>query len=124
MWYNIVMKIYIDGQNFLYKASDILIEAGLISNKDELRKIDIRWIMQNIFMLEEDAEILFFGAKIKNNNNYGEEISEKLVRFGQVSRDIRNSLQSQDIKFIESGQLRVRSSDKCHKCGKEDYRLT
>lgn len=103
MWYNIVMKIYIDGQNFLYKASDILIEAGLISNKDELRKIDIRWIMQNIFMLEEDAEILFFGAKIKNNNNYGEEISEKLVRFGQVSRDIRNSLQSQDIKFIESG---------------------
>lgn len=124
MWYNIVMKIYIDGQNFLYKASDILIEAGLISNKDELRKIDIRWIMQNIFMLAEDAEILFFGAKIKNNNNYGEEISEKLVRFGQVSRDIRNSLQSQDIKFIESGQLRVRSSDKCHKCGKEDYRLT
>lgn len=118
------MKIYIDGQNFLYKASDILIEAGLISNKDELRKIDIRWIMQNIFMLAEDAEILFFGAKIKNNNNYGEEISEKLSRFGQVSRDIRNSLQSQGIKFIESGQLRVRSSDKCHSCGKEDYRLT
>ena len=58
LWYNIVMKIYIDGQNFLYKASDILIEAGLISNKDELRKIDIRWIMQNIFMLAEDAAIL------------------------------------------------------------------
>jgi hypothetical protein len=59
------MKIYIDGQNFLYKASDILIEADLISNKDELRKIDIRWIMQKIFTLSEDDEILFFGAKIK-----------------------------------------------------------
>lgn len=65
LWYNIVMKIYIDGQNFLYKASDILIEADLISNKDELRKIDIRWIMQKIFTLSEDDEILFFGAKIK-----------------------------------------------------------
>lgn len=124
MWYNIVMKIYIDGQNFLYKASDILIEADLISNKDELRRIDIRWIMQKIFTLSEDDEILFFGAKIKKNKKYGEEISEKLSRFSQVSRDIRNSLQSQGIEFIESGQLRVRSSDKCHNCGEEDYRLT
>lgn len=38
-------KVYIDGQNFMYKAADILIAEGKIRSKDELTKIDIRGVV-------------------------------------------------------------------------------
>lgn len=33
-------RVYVDGQNFLYKVAEVLIEYGKISSKDELTKID------------------------------------------------------------------------------------
>ena len=41
-------RVYVDGQNFLYKAAEVLIEHGKISSKDELTKIDIRSLVENI----------------------------------------------------------------------------
>ncbi|MCL2173971.1 acetylxylan esterase [Candidatus Saccharibacteria bacterium] len=37
--------IYIDGQNFLYKAAEVLIAKGLISDKQELYALDIKSII-------------------------------------------------------------------------------
>jgi hypothetical protein len=33
-------RVYVDGQNFLYKAAEVLIEHGKIPSKDKLTKID------------------------------------------------------------------------------------
>ncbi|MBR1875056.1 hypothetical protein IJ798_01615 [Candidatus Saccharibacteria bacterium] len=33
--------VYIDGQNFLYKVSDVLKNAGIISDKQEVTAVDI-----------------------------------------------------------------------------------
>lgn len=115
------MRIYIDGQNFMYKAAEILIEAGRIQDKSDLTKIDIRGIMERIF--GTDIEIVYYGAKVKVRRDLGDDIRTKTTRFSDVSRRIRNTLNDQGITFNESGKLKVRDSDVCHNCHHQDLRL-
>jgi uncharacterized LabA/DUF88 family protein len=116
-----VKKVYIDGQNFLYKAADILILAGKIASKDELTKIDIAGIIENI--VGSSADIVYYGAKVNVRKDLGEAIEEKTRRFSDVSRRIRNTLNRQKIVFVESGKLKVRDSDVCNNCKHKDLRL-
>lgn len=114
-------KVYIDGQNFLYKAAEILIEAGSIESKNDLTRIDIRKLVENIF--GEVDTIEYYGAKVKVYKDYGDEIKEKTVRFSDASRRIRGTLSQQKILFNESGKLKVRDSDICKNCHQKDYRM-
>lgn len=113
--------VYIDGQNFMYKAADVLISAGRIASKDELTKIDIRGLIENI--TGEGVAITYYGAKVRVRNDLGDDIREKTTRFSDVSRRIRGTLQAQRIDFNESGKLKVRDSDRCHNCNNQDYRM-
>lgn len=115
------MRVYIDGQNFLYKASEILINANKITSKDELIKIDIRGVIEHIF--ETDIDIVFYGARVKVRKDMGEAIREKTTRFSDVSRRIRNTLSSQNIAFNDAGRLKIRDRDACKKCGHQDLRM-
>lgn len=115
------MRVYIDGQNFLYKASEILINANKITSKDELIKIDIRGVIEHIF--ETDIDIVFYGARVKVRKDMGEAIREKTTRFSDVSRRIRNTQSSQNIAFNDAGRLKIRDSDACKKCGHQDLRM-
>lgn len=114
--------VYIDGQNFLYKASEVLINAGLIADKQDLHKLDIRGIITHIVSSEE-IEIKYYGAKVRVINHQGEEISTKSRRFSDNSRRLRNTLNQQSIKYIESGKLKVRDSDICKNCRHQDLRF-
>lgn len=115
------MKIYIDGQNFIYKAAEILINNGKIGDKNELTKIDISGLFKNIF--DEDLEILFFGAKVKIVKDYGQDILNKSQKFSDTSRKLRTYLAKNGVIFVESGKLKVRDSDDCKACGNKDYRF-
>ncbi|MBR0488209.1 NYN domain-containing protein [Candidatus Saccharibacteria bacterium] len=115
--------VYIDGQNFLYKAADILIEKGIIEDKQELTSIDIRSLFEGIFP-GEGLQIRFYGVtKIKRRYDLGEEVLNKSIRFSDNLRRIRNSLSSQSIDYIEVGKLKIRDSDICKNCGSKDYRF-
>lgn len=115
--------VYIDGQNFLYKAAEILIEHGLIRDKQELTSLDIRYLFENIFP-EEELQIRFYGVtRIKRRYDLGEEILNKSIRFSDNLRRVRNSLNSQNIEYVEAGKLKVRDSDTCKNCGSQDYRF-
>ncbi|MDO5481108.1 MAG: NYN domain-containing protein [Candidatus Saccharibacteria bacterium] len=115
--------VYVDGQNFLYKAAEILIKKGMIGDKQELTALDIRFLFENIFP-EEDLRIRFFGVtKIKRRYDLGEEILNKSVRFSDNLRRVRNSLNSQRIDYVEVGKLKIRDSDVCKNCGRKDYRF-
>ena len=115
--------VYIDGQNFLYKAAEILMEHGLIRDKQELTSLDIRYLFENIFPREE-LQIRFYGVtKIKRRYDLGEEILNKSIRFSDNLRRVRNSLNSQNIEYVEAGKLKVRDSDICKICGNKDYRF-
>lgn len=114
--------VYIDGQNFLYKASEILMKHSLILDKQDLHAINIRPMFEKIFPNEE-LEIRFFGvAKIKRRPDLGQEILDKSIRFSDNLRRVRNSLAKQNISYIEAGKLKIRDSDVCKNCGSKDYR--
>jgi len=114
--------VYIDGQNFLYKASEVLIKAGLIADKQDLHKLDIRAIITEIISAD-DIEIKYYGAKVSVISHRGEEIETKSRRFSDNSRRLRNTLNQQSIKYIESGKLKLRDSDECKNCGHKDLRF-
>lgn len=114
--------VYIDGQNFLYKASEVLINIGYIKNKQELFKLDIAGIVGNIIS-SEHLHIRFYGAKVKVIKEKGEDIYTKSRSFSDNSRKLRNSLNKQQITYIESGKLKLRDSDICKKCGAQDLRF-
>lgn len=114
-------KVYIDGQNFMYKAADILIAEGKIKSKDELTKIDIRGVVEHIF--EPGVAITYYSAKVKVRKDRGEDIREKTMRFSDVSRRIRNTLNAQDITYNDSGRLKIRDSDVCKNCKHQDLRM-
>lgn len=101
-------RVYVDGQNFLYKAAEVLIEHGKISSKDELTKIDIRSLVENIVGV--GVEIVFYGAKVQVRRDLDDSILEKTTRFSDVVRRLRNTLKNQEITFNEVGKLKVRDS--------------
>lgn len=104
-------RVYVDGQNFLYKAAEVLIEHGKISSKDELTKIDIRSLVENIVGV--GVEIVFYGARVQVRRDLDDSILEKTTRFSDVARRLRNTLKNQNITFNEVGKLKVRDSDVC-----------
>ncbi len=100
----------------------MLIATGLIANKQDLHKLDIRGIISHIVSSDE-MEIKYYGAKVKVINHLGDEIKEKSLRFSDNSRKLRNTLNQQNIKYIESGKLKLRDSDECKNCGHKDLRF-
>jgi uncharacterized LabA/DUF88 family protein len=115
--------VYIDGQNFLYKASDVLIKEGLISNKQELYNLDIRGVISNIIQSDEELDIKYYGAKIKIISHMGDDVHNKSKTFSDNLRRLKNTLNKQNIKYIESGKLKLRDSDLCKNCGHQDLRF-
>ena len=115
--------VYIDGQNFLYKVSDVLENAGIISNKQELTAIDIPFILKQLFP-DEKLEIRYYSIKkIHKQENYGEGIKEKSIQFANNLRKIRSCLDKTGVLFYAVGQLKVRDRDECKKCGATDYKF-
>jgi uncharacterized LabA/DUF88 family protein len=110
--------VYIDGQNFLYKAADVLIEAGLITEKQELHTISLRKLFESL-LKEEGIEIRYYGTKLKKHR-HTPEIEEKSKVMIDSQRRLRSSLDKQNIHFVESGKLKVRDGDRCKVCGAQD----
>ncbi len=115
--------VYIDGQNFLYKASDVLIKEGLINDKQKLYNLDIRGLISNIIPQDEKLDIKYYGAKIKVVSHMGEDVLVKSRTFSDNLRRLKNTLNKQDIIYIESGKLKLRDSDICKNCGHQDLRF-
>lgn len=110
--------VYIDGQNFLYKAADVLIAAGKITDKQELHTMSIRKLFEDLLQ-EEGVEMRYYGTKLKRYGNTTE-ILEKSKIMADSQRRLRNVLSKQKITFIESGRLKLRDGDKCKNCGAQD----
>jgi len=114
--------VYIDGQNFLYKASDVLTLAGYINNKQDLFKIDIYGLIGNIIK-SDNLRVRFYGARVKVRKDKGKDIYLKSRAFSDNSRKMKNNLNNQNIEYVESGMLKLRDSDICKKCGAQDLRF-
>lgn len=60
--------VYVDGQNFLYKAADVLIAAGKIAEKQELHTISLRKLLEELLQ-ENEVEIRYYGTKLKKHRH-------------------------------------------------------
>lgn len=118
---NMKTVVYIDGQNFLYKAAGVLIDAGKLTEKQDLHTISLRKLIEE-FLGESAIEIRYYGTKLKQYKNTPE-IETKSTTMIDSQRQLRNSLAKQQIAFIESGKLKLRDSDKCRNCGMQDLRF-
>lgn len=113
--------VYIDGQNFLYKVADILMEKGLLKDKQEVTAIDIPWLLSQV-VDNEKSEVRFYGVKkIHRRKDLGKDIYKKSVIFSDNARKVRNCMQQTGVKFVDSGKLKIRDGDICKKCGNQDY---
>jgi uncharacterized LabA/DUF88 family protein len=121
MFYSTCMKtiIYIDGQNFLYKAAEVLVAAGKVSEKQDLHTISLRKLLEDL-LHESGAEIRYYGTKLKKHK-HTPQIEAKSKTMIDSQRRLRNNLASQNIAFVESGKLKVRDGDKCRQCNTQDY---
>lgn len=110
--------VYIDGQNFLYKAAHVLIAAGRIAEKQELHTFDFSLLFKNLLQTD-DIEIRYYGTRLKKFKQ-PPDIAAKSVVMIDSQRRLRNSLAKQKVAFIESGKLKLRDGDKCKNCGQQD----
>ena len=110
--------VYIDGQSFLYKVADVLIEAGKLKEKQDLHTFSFRTLIEGL-MDEKGLDIRFYGTRLKRYKN-PPDIARKSQIMVDSQRRLRNCLNSQNIAFIESGKLKLRDGDICKHCGKQD----
>lgn len=113
--------VYIDGQNFLYKAADVLIAAGKISEKQQLHTFSFRTLIENL-LGESGVDIRFYGTKLKRQKSPPETelIAAKSIAMLDSQRRLRNCLAKQSIIFVESGKLKLRDGDLCKECGSQE----
>ena len=115
--------VYIDGQNFLYKVAERLVEANLISDKQDITSIDIRGMLEPLFP-RQDLEIRYYGVKrISHSKDFDEEMSDKANHFSDSLRRLKNYLVKNKIKYVSKGSLKARQIEPCKKCGYSNYRF-
>ncbi len=108
---NIKTIAYIDGQNFLYKIAERVVNSGLVASKQEVSAVDIPYLLNQIFP-NEQLEIRYYGvAKIRRRDNYGAEVQEKSIQFADNLRRMRSCLSKTGVEFRATGVLKVRDRD-------------
>ena len=113
--------VYIDSENFLFKAVDILKRAKLIGDRSGLIKFDFRSLFEDT-LGRKDLMIRYYGTHLRviKNTNRLKTQSTKIIN---DRRKILSTLQKQQIDFVGSGNLKVRDGDACLKCKSRDLRL-
>lgn len=113
--------VYVDGENFSFRAAETLIANKIISKKNDINSFDLRHLFQQSFG-GDDLEIRYYGTRVRliRNPNYLETKTREIINRHRI---LRNSLSSQNIEFVESGRLKVRDGDICRKCNNQDRHL-
>lgn len=109
--------VYIDGQNFLYKVAERLVNANLISDKQDIYSLDIARLIKPFF-LDDDLVIRYYGVKrIYCNPNFDDDILVKAKRFSDNLRRLKNYLKKNGIIYVPKGSLKLRAGESCKNCG-------
>ncbi len=117
--------IFIDGENFIYQARDMLYSRREIRNRDELASYDIRALVAKV-LPKVDAgkvKIYYYAAKIHLTDKTPE-LKERTEAIKLWNDRLRGELEQQKIDYVEAGHLLVRDGKKCPECGHQEPTLT
>ena len=112
-------KVYIDGENFLHRVSDILRKSKVIKHKREITKFDFKHLFETV-LSQKNLALKYYGTKIKNPT-VNNDLKDKLQEIINSQRQLKRSLETQGIEFINCGLLKIRDKiicDKCRRCDK------
>jgi uncharacterized LabA/DUF88 family protein len=109
---------YLDGENLFHRITDVLFQNKLIKNRRDLTKYDFRYFISEIIgaELSPDDDIRYYGTKLKllkSDKNLFKRSQDMMIH----KRTWGQSLANQKIEFISAGQLKVRDTKPCQKCG-------
>lgn len=111
-------KIYIDGENFVHIIVHALLEQELIKSRDDLKYFDFRKFVQIINRQQNKGsdEIFYYAARLKVIK-INPEILEKTKKMIKWNDTWINQIIAQGVGYVKHGQIKVRDSEVCPKCG-------
>jgi uncharacterized LabA/DUF88 family protein len=108
-WYNIdVNKLYIDGENFLFKVKDVLKNAKLIKGKSDITRLKISHLKAILSREGAIHKVQFYSARLRRHDN-----SPSLLKKSEIliesQRQLKRYLTNDGVDFIISGNVRLQS---------------
>lgn len=102
-------SIYIDGENLVYQLVDVLVKKKLITERAEMRKIDIITLFRRA--VEKDSKpinVRYYGTKLHEVSDMGEVAHQQSLDMIKHREDWDKWLSLQKIEFITAGNLKAR----------------
>ena len=113
-----MLTVFIDGENFRQNLSKLLAEAGIISDKDDIFRYDIRGLLSDV-LSDVELDIRYYASEIKTPKGYTptKNIQKQLTKIKEKMRRWVAGIKNQDIIYIKAGNLKVKEGKDCYKCG-------
>lgn len=101
--------MYIDGENFLFKAADVLKKSGTINHKPDITKFHFSALVESALNEYKVDEIRFYAAKLHLHRDTDalKKQSEKVI---ESQRKLKRSLMNDSVNFIISGHVRLQDT--------------
>jgi len=113
----IMNRLYIDGENFLFKVADILKSAKLIKEKSDITRLKVSYLKDILGKVNKIGQVQFYSAKLHfyTESNTLRKKSEILI---ESQRRLKRYLTNDGAEFVMSGHVRLQNfvpADKNHR---------
>ncbi|HEY5805876.1 MAG TPA: NYN domain-containing protein [Candidatus Saccharimonadales bacterium] len=100
--------VFIDGENLRHRVADILLQERIIESGFELKKFNIRALIEDAVPEAKDAQMRYFGAKVRIRGST-KFMRDKTLKIVQQKRPWNSYLGEQKIDYIETGNLQLKT---------------
>lgn len=100
--------VFIDGENLRHRIADILLQERVIKSGFDLKKFNIRGLIEKVVPEAKNAQMRYFGAKVRIRGST-KFMRDKTLKIVQQKRPWNAYLGEQKIKYIESGNLQLKT---------------
>ena len=99
-------KLYIDGENFLFKVADILKNHKLIEDKSQITQINLPYLVSKFPKHPKIRDINFYAARLHKytESEFIEEKSDLLI---ESRKQLEVYLTKNQVNFITAGHVRL-----------------
>ncbi len=118
------MLVFVDGENFRQRLSEILVAKKLISSKDQCFTFDLAGLLSDAIGSDE-LEIMYYASEIKTPVGYipSKDVQTRLNKIKENMRVWVASLKNQGITYIKAGNLKIKDDKICPSCHNKIERL-
>lgn len=99
--------LFIDGENFIYKVEQALMDEGIDKHKIDITSIDLNTLFKESLKGFTISRKIFYNARLHVHEDTQKK-SEELIK---QQRKLRNTLINQEYEFIIAGNVRAQKVD-------------